>query len=162
MFSNQIEMIRHGYYFDDLKVLQTAIEKKGTLPKGYFNSEKTYCVFVDEDWKSKRELKEIRRTIVNEIIAIIKDQNKLPYEKKMPIDHYSRLFHALSILKVNQEELHETCNDYFRNAFLMLWKMEYGTPNGIWDIIDAAAWFISEAVKGVKGEPVRETVYPEE
>ena len=38
-----IEMIKSGRCFGELEILQKAIEKKGKLPKDYFEREENFC-----------------------------------------------------------------------------------------------------------------------
>lgn len=157
-----IRMLGSGYYFDDLKVLQAAIDKRGALPQDYFCREENCCCETwGFKWRSKDELRIIRETLITRLVEQIKAQNYLPYKEKMATDHYARYFHALTILKADKTLINHSKNDLIRNAFIELWQMDDGTDEA-WQHIDSAAWFLSEAINGLKQLPVRETIYPEE
>lgn len=157
-----IQMIGSGHYFEDLRVLQAAIDKKGKLPLDYFERDENFCSETwGANWRSKSELRKIRQELVDEILAIIKAQNRLPYADKMPADHYARYLHALAILKIDKDVLHHTKNDFILNAFWDLWKLDDGSEE-IWKTIDSASWFISETIKGLKGERMSEIIAPED
>lgn len=155
-------MVGSGHYFHDLAVLQAAIDKKGAVSQDYFCKDENFCPETwGDQWRSKEELRKIREVLVNQFVEKIKSQNFLKYKDKMEADHYARYFHALAILKVDKSVVHHTKNDYLRNAFIELWHLDDGSEES-WKRIDSAAWFISEAVKGLKHLPIRETIYPEE
>lgn len=155
-------MVGSGHYFADLAILQAAIDKKGAVGQDYFHRDENFCAETwGDQWRSKSELREIRQALITEFVNQITSQNLLPYRQKMDADHYARYFHALAILKADKSLIHHTKNDYMRNAFLELWQLDDGSVEN-WKKIDAAAWFISEAIKGIKNLPVRETIYPEE
>ena len=156
-----IRMLGSGYYFDDLKVLQAAIDKNGAVSKDYFYESGGCYETWGPNWRSKSEVRAIREELILAIAAQINEQNKKPYKEKMDADHYARYLHALAILKVNKDYFNKTKHDYMRNAFLELWKFDDGSDE-IWKILDNAAWHIAEAVKGIKGLCVRETTYPDE
>lgn len=156
-----IRMLGSGYYFNDLKALQAAVEKNGTIPRNFFQQYDGCYETWGYEWRPKNELRAIRDEVVSAIIAIINAENQKPYEKKMEADHYARYFHALAILKVDKSIFHMTKHDYIRNAFLNLWALDDGSDKN-WKVIDEAAWYISEAVKGIKGLPVRDTIHPDE
>ena len=157
-----VRMVGSGHYFTDLEVLQKAIDKPGALPQNYFGRDENFCAETwGYHWRSKEDLRTIRETLIAEFIEKIKSQNDLPYQKKMDSDHYARYFHALSILKVDKSLIRHTNNDFIRNAFIELWQFDNGSKEA-WTHISDAAWFISEAIKGFKGEPMRKTIYPEE
>ena len=156
-----IRMLGSGHYFDDLKFLQAAIDKKGAVSRDYFYDCGGCYETWGPNWRPKNELRAIREEMIAAIAAEINEQNRKSYKEKMDADHYARYLHALTILKVNKDYFNMTKHDYMRNAFLELWKFDDGSDE-IWKIIDSAAWHIAEAVKGIKGFPVRETIYPDE
>lgn len=156
-----IRMLGSGHYFEDLKILQMAIDKKGAISKDFFEENGGCYETWGYQWRSKSELRAIREELIAAIVDVINAENRKPYEKKMDADHYARYLHALAILKVNKDLFNMTKHDYMRNAFLELWKFDDGSEE-IWKIIDSAAWYIAEAVKGVKGLSVRETIHPDE
>ena len=156
-----IRMIGSGYYFDDLKVLQMAIDKKGAVSQDFFYDNGGCYETWGPGWRGKPEQRAIRETLIAAISEEINKQNRLSYKQKMDADHYARYLHALAILKVRKDHFNMTKHDYMRNAFLELWKFDDGSDE-IWKILDSAAWHIAEAVKGIRGLPVRETIYPDE
>lgn len=156
-----IRMLGSGHYFEDLKVLQMAIDKKGALPQNFFYDNGGCYETWGSSWRPKDELRAIREELISAIAEKINEQNQKPYKEKMDADHYARYLHALAILKVNKDYFNMTKHDYMRNAFLELWKFDDGSDE-IWNILDSAAWYIAEAVKGIKGLYVRETIHPDE
>ena len=156
-----IRLLGSGHYFDDLKALQLAVDKSGAIPKDFFEQHGGCYETWGYEWRPKEQLRVIREELVAAIIAVINAENRKPYEEKMEADHYARYFHALALLKVDKSVLHMTKHDYIRNAFLKLWELDDGSDEN-WKIIDGVAWYISEAVKGIKGLPVRSTIHPDE
>lgn len=156
-----IRMLGSGYFFEDLKVLQMAIDKKGAVSQSFFFDNGGCYETWGPSWRSKHELRQIREELISAITGVINSQNRVPYQDKMDADHYARYFHALSILKVEKDYLGKTKHDYMRNAFISLWKFDDGSDEN-WNIIDDAAWYIAEAVKGIKGLSVRKTTLPDE
>lgn len=156
-----IRMLGSGHYFEDLKVLQMAIDKKGAVSQDFFYDNGGCYETWGPNWRSKDEVRAIREELIAAIAKVINDQNKKPYKEKMDADHYARYLHALAILKVNKDYFGKTKHDYMRNAFLELWKFDDGSDE-IWKILNSAAWYIAEAVKGIKGLSVRENIHPDE
>lgn len=66
-YYNYIRAIKAGWYFEDLENLQKAIDKKGRLPKGYFNKPENKCFFVPAFDLPKSELRRIREDLVREL-----------------------------------------------------------------------------------------------
>ena len=156
-----IRMLGSGYYFKDLIALQAAVEKNGAIPRNFFEQYDGCYETWGYEWRPKSELRVIREEVISAIIATINSENKKPYKEKMDADHYARYFHALAILKVDKSSIHMTKHDYIRNAFLNLWALDDGSDEN-WKAINEAAWYISEAVKGIKGLSVRKTTHPDE
>ncbi len=156
-----LRMLGSGHYFEDMKVLQMAIDKKGAVSQDFFYDNGGCYETWGSGWRSKSELRSIRDVMIDGITEKINGENRKPYEDKMDADHYARYLHALAILKVPKNHFNMTKHDYMRNAFLELWKLDDGSDE-YWKIIDSAAWYIAEAVKGIKGQPVRETIHPDE
>ena len=156
-----VRMIGSGHYFEDLEVLQKAIEKRGALSKDYFDKDENYCGETwGAQWRSKEELRLIRSILIEKIVEIINSQSKLPYKEKMELDHYARYLHALTILKTDKNTFYYT-KDYFRDAMLELWKLDDGSKEN-WKAISNAAWFLSEACKVLKGKRISKPNYPDE
>lgn len=146
-----------GYGFEDLQIIQDAIDKRGAIPLDYFTDED----ILGYGWRSKVELREIKQKIVDKIVSIINAQNRLPYKEKMSITYYARYLHALTILKVDKDQtLHKTCNDHIRNAMLDLWQFDDEYDG--WDLINYISMHLTEAVNGIMGKPVVQTNYPED
>lgn len=146
-----------GYGFEDLQIIQDAIDKRGAIPLDYFTDED----ILGYGWRSKAELREIKQKIVDKIVSIINAQNRLPYKEKMSITYYARYLHALTILKVDKDQtLHKTCNDHIRNAMLDLWQFDDEYDG--WDLINYISMHLTEAVNGIMGKPVIQTNYPED
>lgn len=146
-----------GYGFEDLQIIQDAIDKRGAIPLDYFTDED----ILGYGWRSKAELREIKQKIIDKIVSIINAQNRLPYKEKMSITYYARYLHALTILKVDKyQTLHKTCNDHIRNAMLDLWLFDDEYDG--WDLINYISMHLTEAVNGIMGKPVIQTNYPED
>lgn len=146
-----------GYGFEDLQIIQDAIDKRGAIPLDYFTDED----ILGYGWRSKAELREIKQKIVDKIVSIINAQNRLPYKEKMSITYYARYLHALTILKVDKDQtLHKTYNDHIRNAMLDLWQFDDEYDG--WDLINYISMHLTEAVNGIMGKPVVQTNYPED
>lgn len=146
-----------GYGFEDLQIIQDAIDKRGAIPLDYFTDED----ILGYGWRSKAELREIKQKIVDKIVSIINAQNRLPYKEKMSITYYARYLHALTILKVDKDQtLHKTCNDHIRNAMLDLWQFDDEYDG--WDLINYISMHLTEAVNGIMRKPVVQTNYPED
>lgn len=156
-----IRMLGSGHYFEDLKALQMAIDKKGPISKDFFENNGGCFETWGTECRSKGMLRAIREELISAIADTINEENRKPYKDKMDADHYARYLHALAILKVNRNMFNKTKHDYMRNAFLELWKLDDGSDEN-WKIIHDAAWSIAEAVKGIKGLYVRETIYPDD
>lgn len=146
-----------GYGFEDLQIIQDAIDRRGAIPLDYFTDED----ILSYGWRSKAELRKIKQKIVDKIVSIINAQNRLPYKEKMPITYYARYLHALTILKVDKDQtLHKTCNDHIRNAMLDLWQFDDEYDG--WELINYISMHLTEAVNGIMGKPVIQTNYPED
>lgn len=146
-----------GYGFEDLQIIQDAIDRRGPIPLNYFTDED----ILGCGWRSKAELREIKQKIIDKIVSIINAQNRLPYKEKMSITYYARYLHALTILKVDKyQTLHKTCNDHIRNAMLDLWQFDDEYDG--WDLINYISMHLTEAVNGIMGKPVVQTNYPED
>lgn len=146
-----------GYGFEDLQIIQDAIDRRGAIPLDYFTDED----ILGCGWRSKAELRKIRQKIIDKIVSIINAQNRLPYKEKMSITYYARYLHALTILKVDKyQTLHKTCNDHIRNAMLDLWLFDDEYDG--WDLINYISMHLTEAVNGIMGKPVVQTNYPED
>lgn len=156
-----IRMLGSGYYFEDLKVLQMAVEKKRAIPRNFFYENGGCYETWGYKWRSKEDVRQIRADLIDAISKKINEENKKAYRYKMDADHYARYLHALAILKVEKDHFNYTKHDYIRNAFLDLWKLDDGSEEN-WKIINSASWYIAEAIKGIKGLYIRESLLPDE
>ena len=137
-----VHLIGRGFYMEDLEILQKAIEKKGKLPKKYFETEENCCCETwGTQWRRKSELREIKASLVREITNVINSQ-------KMEADNYCRYFHALAILKADRDQFKPKEGNFVYNGCLALWKLDDGSQEK-WEIIDDASWFFSEAMKNL-------------
>lgn len=145
-----VEGIGHGWYFDDLQILQDAIAYDGEIPESYFYLDsKPHCYRTwGCEWRSKAEMQEIRQSLVDLIIDHINKQDRLKLSKRMPADHYARYLHALTIFRVPKTALQATSNQ-FRNAALALWAMDTGDKR-TWEKLDSLAWNLSESMKALQ------------
>lgn len=76
-----------GYGFEDLQIIQDAIDRRGPIPLNYFTDED----ILGCGWRSKAELRKIRQKIIDKIVSIINAQNRLPYKEKCRL----RIMHAI-------------------------------------------------------------------
>lgn len=150
-----------GVYFDDLKVLQEAIDKKGTIPKDFFFNNGGCYETWGYEWRPKDELKAIRQEVIQAITKKLTEQTTKPYKEKMEASHYARYLHALAILNVNKDHFPVAKHDHILNAFVELWKIDDGSDE-MWKAIDCSSRYISEAIKGFQGLYTREVVIPDE
>ena len=156
-----LRLIAGGHCFDDMKVLQMAIDKKGAVSQDFFYDNGGCYETWGSGWRPKSELRSIREVMISAITEKIEAENRKPHKEKMDADHYARYLHALAILNVPKDHFNKTKHDFMRNAFLELWKFDDGSEEN-WKIIKEAAWYIAEAVKCIKGGPIRETILPDE
>ena len=120
---NKILGIKHGRYFEDLRNLQKAIDKRGRLSKSYFSKPENSCVFVDENsWYSKADLDEVKHELL--LLLVPNALNGFAVTS-----HGTRVFHALAILKVDKTSIEKaTCEDCFcQNACVDLWQLDDGS-----------------------------------
>lgn len=157
-----IRMLAGGVevYFHDLNVLQAAIDKKGTIPQNFFFENGGCYETWGYQWRPKDELKSIRKELISALTAKINEQNKKPYREKMDAICYVRYLHALAILKVSKNHFAVSKHDYMLNAFVELWKLDDGSDES-WKAIERSSWFISEAIKGIKGLYMNEIIIPD-
>ena len=83
----------------------------------------------------------VRTEIIVRIIQEIKSGEHL-------LDHLSRLFHALTLLKVdkNDSRLPSSSVSYIYNAARALWMLDDGEK--AYSYINLAAWYVAEMMKG--------------
>lgn len=147
-FINGIVHNLNGYY-QSLRVLQAAVDFKAKIPKWFLSSVEAEDL-EDEFGISitKQEVKELRKELITEIIDVILNEKTTEYGEEMMPDNYSRLFHALAILKLEKETelLPETTDNYMYNAAYMLWRLDDGSKM-VEDAIENAMWYMAEEIK---------------
>ena len=133
-----------------LEDLREALEYRAKIPKQFLYSEKAERL-KDEFGIgiTKKELKVIREELITEIIDVILNQKTTEYGEEMLSDNYSRLFHALAILKLDKETdlLPGTTDNYMYNAAYIIWRLDDGSKMS-GDAIESSMWFVSEEIKG--------------
>ena len=140
-----------------LRALQEAVDFKARIPKRFLSSEKAEWLECEFGIGiTKQEVKELREEIISEIIYVILNQKTTEYGEEMLPDNYSRLFHALAILKLDKgtELLPGTIDNYMYNAAYMLWRLDDGSEMA-GDAIESTMWFMSEEIKGRSGKARR-------
>ena len=70
------------------------------------------------------------------------------YDEELKSDHYSRYFHALTLLKVpkNTELVPKIGTNLAYNAAYTIWMLDDGSDKA-WDAICDSMWYMSEATK---------------
>lgn len=132
-----------------LRALQEAVDFKARIPKRFLSSEKAEWLEGEFGISiTKQEVKELRKELITEIIDVILNQKTTEYGEEMMPDNYSRLFHALAILKQDEdtELLPEKTDNYIYNAAYMMWKLDYGSMFA-GDMILNAMWYMAEEIK---------------
>ena len=146
-----INGIIHGWngQYQCLRALQEAVDFKARIPKRFLSSEK--AEWLEGEFKisiTKQEVKELREEIISEIIDVILNQKTTEYGEEMLPDNYSRLFHALAILKLEKdtELLPGTTDNYMYNAAYQLWRLDDGSEM-VEDAIENTMWHMAEEIK---------------
>lgn len=147
-FINGIVHNLNGYY-QSLRVLQAAVDFKAKIPKRFLSSveaedlEGEFGISI-----TKQEVKELRKELITEIIDVIVNEKTTEYGEEMMPDNYSRLFHALAILKLEKdtELLPGTTDNFMYNAAYMLWRLDDGSKM-VEDAIENAMWYAAEEIK---------------
>lgn len=143
-----------------LKALQKASDFKAKIPNQFlFSEEAEYLKEAFGISNTKREVKDLRKELITEIVDVILNQETTEYGEEMLPDNYSRLFHALTILKLEKETelLPGTTDNYMYNAAYVLWRLDDGSEVAK-DAIESAMWFMSEEIKGRSGMTKRSCI----
>lgn len=152
-FINGIIHNRNGHY-QFLRTLQEAVDFKARIPKRFLSSEKAEWLEGEFGINvTEQKVKELREEIISEITDVILNQKNTEYDEEMLPDNYSRLFHALAILKLEKdtELLPGTTDNFMYNAAYMLWRLDDGSEMA-GDAIESTMWFMSEEIKGRSGQ----------
>jgi len=136
--------ILRGRDFEHLRFLQGAVDHKKKISKVYI--QETEYTEIFEIGETKKDAIEAREELIKLIVQVLKDGKTR--NKDMIIDHYSRLFHALAILKVdkNADFITKESENKMYNAAYQLWQLDDGSKTVGRSIMNAC-WFISEELK---------------
>ena len=141
--------------YDNLRVIQKAVEFKRKIPKFYIENESDYYYVAGYFGinLTKSAVKTLREELINEIIKVIIELDKTDNGKELLPDHYARLFHALAILKVpkDTELLPGTTKNLMYNAMYMIWGLDDGSEEAR-RLIQTASWYMAEEIKKRTGE----------
>lgn len=140
--------------YNPLRLIQGAVEFERRIPKYYIEKEEYY--YVARDFKiglTKNDARALREEFINEIVRVILEVNKTDRDEEMLHDHYARLFHALSILKVpkNTELLPGTTKNLVYDSMYMLWLLDDGSKE-MFHNIESIAWYMAEEAKKRSGK----------
>lgn len=140
-----IEGIIHGYNFNVLEELQTAIDFNRKIPKYYLETHYYYeelCI-----GKTKEEARRARQELIESIVDTILHQSTTKHGDKMLPDNYARLFHALAILKLEKDSsLLPSDGDAVYTCVYSLWQLDNGSHRDANAII-TICWYLAEAMK---------------
>lgn len=149
----------HGWqnYYDLIQTLQGAVEFKGRIPKAYIYGEYyrdrqiTYAKAL-EIGETKKEAREARQQIIEEIINTMMCGYTQSTGEMLP-DHYARLFHLLTVLKLEKDTklFSGTTKNMIFNAMYMLWSLDDGSEQAKKAIVNAG-WYMSEEIKKRSGQ----------
>lgn len=94
---------------------------------------------------TKAEMRKMREEVIARLITELENTNS---EEKMYSDNFSRLFHALTLLKVpkNDARIHGTCQNFMYNIAYDLWALDDGSDK-VWNMISSISWYAAEATK---------------
>ena len=140
----------HGYRFafETCELITEALSYKKAIPKSFWVNElKETCIVLGAYRISKKEMRKLKEeavTAIAEKISYMEKENS----KKNQVDNFSRLFHALTILKVEKNTLIVPAigENLIYNAVYMLWVLDDGNEKS-WKTIDAVSWYVAEAIK---------------
>ena len=131
--------------FKICEVIQEGVSYKRAIPKSFWlDEEKGYYGILGLNTLTKKDMKKVYSEVVERIIQEI---NK-PNEDKMYSDNYSRLFHALTILKVPKcdPRVPAIGKNYMYNIAYDLWALDDG-KSITYEFISNVAWYSAEAFK---------------
>lgn len=140
-----------------LKLLQGAVECKGRIPKSYIYGEYyldrgvTYAE-VFEIGETKDDARRARQQLIEDIINTMMIGETASTGEMLP-DHYARLFHALTVLKLEKETnlLPGTTKNMMFDAMYKLWRLDDGSEQAE-KAIKSAGWFMAEEIKKRSGK----------
>lgn len=132
--------------FEICELVQEAVSYKRSIPKLFWlDEDKAGYGILGLNNLNKAEMKSLREEVIERIINEISKPNG---EKCMYADNYSRLFHALTILKVAKcnQRVPAISKNCMYNIAYDLWALDDGKENN-WETISNVAWYAAEAVK---------------
>ena len=136
--------------FKICELIQEAVSYKSGIPKLFWIDENKAgrCGILGFHKLNKAEMRALREEVIE---RIINESNEPNTEKCMYADNYSRLFHALTILKVAKcdQRVPAIGKNCMYNIAYDLWALDDGKENN-WETISNVAWYAAEAVKANK------------
>lgn len=131
--------------FQICETIQEGVSYPRAIPKSFWlDEDKGYYGILGLNNLTKKDMRTIRDEVIERIIKEINE----PSESQIYSDNYSRLFHALSILKVPKYDpsLPAIGKNYMYNISYDLWALDDG-KSSTYEHIEKVAWFAAEAVK---------------
>lgn len=144
-YKDFIEGIIHGRNFNALEELQTSIDFNRKIPKYYLE---THYYYEELDiGTTKKEARQARKRLIEEIVDTILHQRTTKHGDKMLPDNYARLFHALAILKLEKDsQLLPSDGDAAYTCVYNLWQLDNGSYRD-GNAIITICWYLAEAMK---------------
>lgn len=146
-----LNSVLHGqrYGFDTCKLIREALSYKGRIPKSFWSDEDkaAYGIMGLHD-VSKTGIRQLRNELIFLIAERISNQKQTNHGDEITTDHYARYFHALAILGVPKDTIQVPAigTNLKYNAAYSLWVLDDGSDK-VWEAIDDAMWYTSEAIK---------------
>ena len=149
------ELIRHllrGFSdgFEICELIQEAVSYPRSIPKAFWYDEgKAGYGILGLHNLNKAEMRALREEVIERIINEINEPNTK--RDGIYADNYSRLFHALTILKVDKcdQRVPAIGKNCMYNIAYDLWALDDGKEKS-WAAISNVAWYAAEAVKANK------------
>ena len=131
--------------FKICEIIQEGVSYPRAIPKSFWlDEEKGYYGILGLNNLKKNDMRKVRSEVIERIIQEINEPN----EPNMYSDNYSRLFHALTILKVAKCDTRVPAigTNYMYNIAYDLWALDDGKLS-TYEFIANVAWYSSEVVK---------------
>lgn len=159
-YEETVKYLIHGWDHDWnkwMKLLQGAVDFKGRIPKAYIYGDDyidcgvTYAN-VFGIGETKGDARKARQQLIEDIISTIISGKSSDVDELLP-DHYARLFHALTVLKLEKDTdlLPGTTNNMIYDAMYILWRLDDGSKQAE-ESIKRAGWFMAEEIKKRSGK----------
>lgn len=145
-----IKSLLHGHRegFEICELITEALSYKKSIPNSFWADEMKGAYGILGMYRiSKKEMRDLRTEVITAIASKISLMEKENDENNQ-VDNFSRLFHALTLLKVekNTELVPAISKNLLYNTAYSLWDIDDGTEK-IWKAIDKASWYAAEAIK---------------